>query len=247
VLSVGLGGLPNEDGVVQLDAAIFDGKTGRAGSVAALERIKNPISVARKVMERTRHVMLVGAGANAFARKLKFPETELLTADSKKKWNELKDNFWVDNHDTVCALGIDANGDLASAVSTSGLGRKIAGRVGDSPILGAGSFVDNEFGAAAATGNGELTMRTCASFAIVERMRAGSDPTRACEEVLERVMLKCPELRDDKSYQLAFIALDKQGRSGAAVARPAKKTFRFALATGRAQPALHDVAPMLKA
>jgi isoaspartyl peptidase/L-asparaginase-like protein (Ntn-hydrolase superfamily) len=247
VNSVGYGGLPNEDGVVQLDAAIFDGRTNRAGAVAAIERIKNPISVARKVMEKTQHVMLVGAGANQFAKKLGFQEQDLLTPEAKAKWAALKDNFWRggDNHDTVCALGVDARGDLASAVSTSGLGRKLAGRVGDSPILGAGSFVDNDVGAAAATGVGELTMRTCASFAIVERMRAGADPQAAVEEILRRVAQKCPELKNPE-LQLAFIAVDKRGRTGAAVAHPsAKKPFRYALARGTtAAPALHDVVPL---
>jgi N4-(beta-N-acetylglucosaminyl)-L-asparaginase len=248
VNSVGYGGLPNEDGVVQLDAAIFDGKSNRAGAVAAIERVKNPISVARKVMEKTEHVMLVGAGANQFARKMGFKEQELLTPEAKAKWDKLKDSYWrsIENHDTVCALGLDANGDLASAVSTSGLGKKLAGRVGDSPILGAGSFVDNDVGAAAATGNGELTMRTCASFAVVERMRAGDEPQRACEEVLKRVMAKCPELKRE-GYQLAFIALDKRGRAGGAVAHPSKvKPFRYALARA-AQPArLTEVVPLWK-
>jgi isoaspartyl peptidase/L-asparaginase-like protein (Ntn-hydrolase superfamily) len=246
VTSVGYGGIPNEDGVVQLDAAIFDGRTHRAGAVAALERIKNPISVARKVMERTEHVMLVGAGANQFARKLGFVEQDLLTPESKAKWEKLKESFWRDNHDTVCALGLDAHGDLASAVSTSGLGRKLAGRVGDSPILGAGSYVDNDVGAAAATGVGELTMRTCASFAIVERMRAGQSPQAAVDETLRWVMHKCPELERNPKLQLAFIALDKQGRTGAAVTRAdGKKPFRYALARGSTSPALHDVKPLL--
>jgi N4-(beta-N-acetylglucosaminyl)-L-asparaginase len=199
-------------------------------------------------MEKTQHVMLVGAGASAFARKMGFKEQELLTPEAQKKWQALKDDYWrVENHDTVCALGLDAHGDLATAVSTSGLGRKIAGRVGDSPILGAGSFVDNDVGAAAATGNGELTMRTCASFAIVERMRAGAEPQRACEEVLARVMAKCPELKTNGGYQLAFIALDKRGRVGAAVARKLQKVFRYAIARASEPARLIDVTPALKA
>jgi len=198
-------------------------------------------------MEKTEHVMLVGAGAGAFARKMGFREQELLTPESKRKWLELKSSYWrsSENHDTVCALGLDEHGDLASAVSTSGLGRKLAGRVGDSPILGAGSFVDNDVGAAAATGNGELTMRTCASFAIVERMRSGDEPQRACEEILKRVMARCAELKR-RDYQLAFIALDKQGRAGGAVAHPAKKTFRYALARGAEPARLNEPAPLWK-
>jgi isoaspartyl peptidase/L-asparaginase-like protein (Ntn-hydrolase superfamily) len=247
VLTVGYGGMPNEDGVVQLDAAIMDGRTHRAGAVAALERIKNPISVARKVMERTEHVMLVGAGANAFAKKCGFVEQDLLTAESRARWQKAKASFWkppTDHHDTVCCIGIDAKGDLATAVSTSGLPWKLAGRVGDSPIIGAGSYVDNEVGGACATGVGELTMRTCASFAVVERMRGGADPTAACTAVLNQILRIAPQVRTDTTMQLAFIAMNKRGQVGAAVYRRQKKVFRYALARGSETPALHDVSPM---
>src|SRR4051812_10656354 len=228
VQTVGYGGMPNEDGVVQLDAAIMDGRTHRAGSVAAIERIKNPISVARKVMERTEHVLLVGAGANAFAKKCGFVEQDLLTPESRAAWLKAKASFWKpgpDYHDTVCCIGIDARGDLATAVSTSGLPWKLAGRVGDSPIIGAGSYVDNEVGGACATGVGELTLRTCASFAIVERMRAGADPTAACTAVLNQILKIAPEVRSNNQLQLAFIALNKKGAVGAAVFRKQKKVF----------------------
>ena len=247
VLTVGYGGMPNEDGVVQLDAAIMDGRTHRAGAVAALERIKNPISVARKVMERTEHVMLVGAGANAFAKKCGFVEQDLLTAESRARWQKARASFWkppTDHHDTVCCIGIDARGDLATAVSTSGLPWKLAGRVGDSPIIGAGSYVDNEVGGACATGVGELTMRTCASFAVVERMRGGADPTAACTAVLNQILRIAPQVRTDTTMQLAFIAMNKRGQVGAAVYRRQKKVFRYALARGSETPALHDVPPM---
>ena len=249
VLTVGYGGMPNEDGVVQLDAAIMDGRTHKAGAVGAIERIKNPVSVARKVMERTDHVMLVGAGANAFARKMGFVEQELLTPESRAAWQKRKESFWRtgDRHDTVCCIGIDAHGDMATAVSTSGLPWKIAGRVGDSPIIGAGSYVDNEVGGACATGVGELTMRTCASFAIVERMRAGADPTAACTAVLNQILRIAPQVRTDPRMQLAFIALDKHARPGAAVYRKQKKVFRYALARGAEPPALHEVTPLLPA
>ena len=248
VRTVGYGGMPNEDGVVQLDAAIMDGRTHKAGSVAALERIKNPISVARKVMERTEHVLLVGAGANAFAKKMGFVEQELLTPESRAAWQKAKASFWKpapDHHDTVCCIGLDAHGDLATAVSTSGLPWKLAGRVGDSPILGAGSYVDNEVGGACATGNGELTMRTCASFAVVERMRAGADPTAACTAVLNQILRIAPEVRTNTNLQLAFIAMNKRGQVGAAVYRKQKKVFRYALARGGEKPALHEVTPLL--
>jgi isoaspartyl peptidase/L-asparaginase-like protein (Ntn-hydrolase superfamily) len=249
VLTVGYGGLPNEDGVVQLDAAIMDGRTHRAGSVAAIERIKNPISVARKVMERTDHVLLVGAGANAFAKKCGFVEQELLTVESRAVWKKAKASFWkeapAEHHDTVCCIGLDAHGDLATAVSTSGLPWKLAGRVGDSPIIGAGSYVDNEVGGACATGVGELTMRTCASFAVVERMRAGADPTAACTAVLNQILRIAPEVRTNPGMQLAFIAMNKNGQVGAAVYRKLKKVFRYALARGSEPPAMHEVAPLL--
>ena len=251
VHSVGYGGLPNEDGVVQLDAAIMDGRTQRAGAVAAIERIKNPISVARKVMERTEHVLLVGAGANAFAKKCGFAETDLLTAESRAAWQKAKTSYWKtmpdEHHDTVCCIGMDARGDLATAVSTSGLPWKLAGRVGDSPIIGAGSYVDNEVGGACATGVGELTLRTCASFAVVERMRAGAEPSAACTAVLNQILRIAPQVRTDPKMQLAFIAMNKRGQVGAAVYRKQKKVFRYALARGDEAPALHEVTPLLPA
>lgn len=246
VMTVGYGGMPNEDGVVQLDAAIMDGRTHKAGAVAAIERIKNPISVARKVMERTDHVLLVGAGANAFAKKCGFAEQDLLTAESRAAWQKRKESFWKpEHHDTVCCIGLDARGDLATAVSTSGLPWKLAGRVGDSPIIGAGSYVDNEVGGACATGVGELTLRTCASFAVVERMRAGLDPTAACTAVLNQILRIAPEVRTNTGMQLAFIAMNKRGQVGAAVYRKQKKLFRYALARGAEVPALHEVPPLL--
>ncbi len=249
VITVGYGGMPNADGVVQLDAAIMDGRTHRAGAVAALERIKNPISVARKVMERTEHVLLAGRGANAFAKKCGFVEQELLTTESRAVWLKAKADFWktppAEHHDTVCCIGIDAHGDLATAVSTSGLPWKLPGRVGDSPIIGAGSYVDNEVGGACATGVGELTLRTCASFAVVERMRAGADPTAACVAVLNQILRIAPEVRTNPGMQLAFIAMDKRGQVGAAVYRKQKKVFRYALVRGSEPPALHEVPPLL--
>jgi isoaspartyl peptidase/L-asparaginase-like protein (Ntn-hydrolase superfamily) len=239
VHTVGFNGFPNEDGVVQLDAAIMDGRTHRAGAVAALERIKNPISVARKVMERTEHALLVGAGASAFARKLGFVEQELMTPELRKEW-ERGDHarFWRDGerHDTVCAIGMDAAGNLATAVSTSGLADKLAGRVGDSAIIGAGSYCDNEIGAAAATGIGELAICNSASFAIVERIRAGVDPTRACEEILARVIAKRPELQTDRAAVLAFIAMSKAGVVGGAALPQQQRSFRYAIARGLTIP-----------
>jgi len=250
VHTVGYNGLPNADGVVQLDATIMDGRTHRSGSVGALERIAHPISVARKVMERTEHVLLAGAGANAFAKKLGFKEQELLSAKVRREWEQSRKSrktFWRDErHDTVCAIGIDAKGNLATVVSTSGLANKLPGRLGDSPIVGAGCYVDNDIGGAAATGIGELAIRNAASFAIVERMRAGADPTRACQEILERIVNKHPEVKTDPEAQLAFIAMAKSGKVGAAALRLRKKVFRYALMRGtKTPPAMVDVKPML--
>jgi N4-(beta-N-acetylglucosaminyl)-L-asparaginase len=175
-----------------------------------------------------------------------------MTAEARREWEKQakdpKASFWRDGsvHDTVCAIAMDAKGDLASVVSTSGLAGKLPGRVGDSPIIGAGNYCDNEIGAACATGIGELAIRNAASFAIVERMRAGVDPTRACQEILERMVKKSPEVRADPRAQLAFIAMNKAGEVGAAALRLTKKTFRYAISRGiKAPPALVDVKPML--
>ena len=244
VHSVGYNGLPNADGVVQLDAAIMDGRGHRAGAVAALEGIKNPISVARKVMERTSHVLLVGPGALAFAKQNGFKEQELLSPEVRAEWKRGAHRSFM--HDTVCCIGLDTAGNLATAVSTSGLPDKLPGRVGDSPLIGAGSYCDNDVGGAAATGIGELAIKNAASFAIVERMRAGVAPQRACEEIIERVMAKHPEVKIDETAQLAFIAMSKAGEVGAAALRLQRKPFRYALVRGsKTAPALHDVRPMI--
>jgi len=247
VHTVGYNSWPNEDGVVQLDASFMDGRGHRSGAVGALEGIKNPISVARKVMDKTTHVMLVGPGALKFAKKLGFKEESLLTPETRKEWEaQKKDTFWRDNHDTVCCIGIDAKGNLASAVSTSGLSNKLAGRLGDSPIIGAGNYCDNEIGAACATGIGELAIKNAASFAIVERMRAGLDPKRACDEILARVVAHHPEVKTNDKAQLAFIAMNKRGEAGGAALRKQTKVFRYALFRGtKNAPALVDVKPLI--
>ena len=247
VHTVGYNSWPNEDGVVQLDASIMDGRGHRSGAVGALEGIKNPISVARKVMDRTTHVLIVGAGALAFAKKQGFKEQSLLTAETKAEWQkDPKASFWRDNHDTVCCIGMDAKGNLASAVSTSGLSNKLAGRLGDSPIIGAGNYCDNDVGAACATGIGELAIKNAASFAIVERMRAGVDPKRACDEILARIVAKHPEVKTNDKAQLAFIAMNKKGAVGAAALRVQKKQFRYALVRGtKNAPTLVDVKTLI--
>lgn len=215
-MSVGLGGLPDRDGFVTLDAAIMDEKSN-CGSVAFLQDIENPISVARKVMEDTKHVMLVGEGAKQFALKKGFKITNLLTEKSKKKWEKWKvtSNYLPvinsENHDTIGMLALDEKGNLSGACTTSGMAYKLHGRVGDSPIIGAGLFVDNEVGAACATGVGEAVIRISGSAIVVELMRNGKSPNEACKEAVNRIIEKNNDL---KNLQVGFIALNKYGESG---------------------------------
>ncbi len=227
--SVGLGGLPDEKGHVTLDSCVMD-HTGNCGSVAFLQNIKHPVSVARKVMEETKHVMLVGEGARQFAISKGFEEIDLLTADSKKAWEEWKINQREmtphETHDTISVLVQDKNGNLAGSCTTSGWAYKLHGRVGDSPLIGAGLFVDNEVGCAAATGLGEEVIKTTGSFLVVELMRQGYNPKEACEEALNRV-IKLHNGNPD--FQIGYIALRKDGEIGAACL---KWEFDFALAKG---------------
>ena len=227
--SVGLGGLPDEQGNVTLDACVMD-STGNAGSVAFLQNIKHPVSVARKVMEDTKHVMLVGEGARQFAVSQGFEEMDLLTDESLEAWEKWKKKRREmtphETHDTISVLVQDKNGDLAGACTTSGWAYKLHGRVGDSPIIGAGLFVDNEIGCAAATGLGEEVIKTTGSFLVVELMRQGYDPTAACKEALHRV-IKAHNGNPD--FQIAYIAIRKDGKIGSACI---KWSFEYALARG---------------
>ena len=215
--TVGLGGSPDRDGNVTLDACIMNHKN-QCGAVAYLQNIEHPISVARKVMEETPHVMLAGDGAYIFAREQGFPHQNLLTENSKKKWEEwlitskYEPVVNIENHDTIGALALDSNGNLAGACTTSGMAYKMQGRVGDSPIIGAGLFVDNEIGAACATGMGEAIVRVAGSAIVVELMRQGKSPMDACREAVERVVAKHSDLTN---LQVGFIALDKDGNHGA--------------------------------
>lgn len=216
-MSVGYGGRPDRDGIVTLDACIMD-ETGNCGSVCALENIKHPISVARKVMEETPHVMLAGAGALQFALEMGFPKDNILTEKAKKGWNKWRETskyepvINIENHDTIGMLAIDVNGNISGSCTTSGLAYKMHGRVGDSPIIGAGMYCDNEVGGAVATGMGELVMKTLGTFLIVELMRQGRTPQEAVEEAIERIVKKIP---DYKKFQIGYLAIDKNGTVGA--------------------------------
>jgi N4-(beta-N-acetylglucosaminyl)-L-asparaginase len=216
--SVGLGGLPDRDGHVTLDACIMD-EFGNCGSVAFLEHIVHPISVARKVMEKTPHVMLAGEGALQFALANGFKKEKLLTKASEKAWKEwsktanYKPVVNIENHDTIGIVALDAHGNLSGACTTSGMAYKMRGRIGDSPIIGAGLYVDNDIGAATATGVGEEVIRIVGCHLVVELMRQGSSPEDACRLAVERILQKSPEKA--KSLQVGFLALNKQGVYGA--------------------------------
>lgn len=214
--TVGIGGTPDRDGHVTLDACIMDEK-GRCGAVAFLEHIEHPIQVARLIMEKTPHVMLVGDGALQFAVEQGIQKTNLLTEEAKKNWAKWKktSNYEtpinIENHDTISMLAIDQQGNISGACTTSGMAYKMHGRVGDSPIIGAGLFVDNEVGAAAATGVGELVMRTLGSFLVVEFMRQGMAPEAACKAAVDRIVSKHDSV---DQMQVGFIALNKNGEYG---------------------------------
>jgi N4-(beta-N-acetylglucosaminyl)-L-asparaginase len=226
--SVGYGGRPDREGNVTLDACIMD-EMGNCGSVCALQHIKNPISVARRVMEDTPHIMLAGEGALQFALEKGFKQENLLTEKSRKEWEEWLETSQyrpiinIENHDTIGMLAIDQKGDISGACTTSGMAYKIYGRVGDSPIIGAGMFCDNEIGGAVATGTGELVMKTLGTFLIVELMRNGANPQEAAEEAVHRIIKKTPDYKD---HQVGFLAVDKAGNYGAYSVQPG---FNFAL------------------
>ena len=248
---VGLGANPDRDGFVTLDASIMDDKFN-CGSVAFLERIKHPISVARRVMEKTPHVMLVGAGAQQFAVAEGFPlEEQKLSEDAKKAYEnwlkkseykppainvenkqghgpfapaKLENGEW--NHDTIGMVAMDSFGNLSGSCTTSGAGFKMRGRVGDSPIIGAGLFVDNEVGACTATGQGEDVIRVAGSHSVVEMMRQGLSPEAACKKIVERIV----KIKGDKvkEIQVAFLAINKKGQVGSFAIHPG---FEYAIRT----------------
>lgn len=225
--SVGLGGRPDRDGHVTLDACIMN-HLGDAGSVTFLEHIKHPISVARAVMEKTPHVILSGQGALAFAEANGFKRTNLLTDQSKKDWEKWKKEekykpiINIENHDTIGMLALDHQGNLSGACTTSGLAYKLRGRVGDSPIIGAGLYVDNEVGGATATGMGEFVIKTVGSFLVVELMRQGKSPDEACKEAVMRLVAK----HNVDDIQVGYIAMNKRGEVGGFSLR---KGFMYAI------------------
>jgi N4-(beta-N-acetylglucosaminyl)-L-asparaginase len=221
-LTVGLGGFPDRDGHTTLDACIMDSE-GNAGSVMFLEHIKHPASVARRVMEKTPHVILVGEGAYQFALSEGFKHDAYVSEESQKAWKEwLKTSQYkpiinIENHDTIGLIAMDLNGDLAGACTTSGMAFKMRGRVGDSPIIGGGLYVDNSVGAATSSGLGEAVIRTCGSFLVVEMMRQGATPQQACEEAINRIKMKHANYRD---FQVGYLAVNKAGEIGAFAIHP---------------------------
>ena len=215
--SVGIGGLPDREGNVTLDACIMD-HYGNCGSVVYLKDIKHAISVARMIMEKTPHVMLAGDGAKKFAISMGFKKENLLTEKSKKDWIKWKENeeynpiINIENHDTIGMLAIDKNKNISGGCTTSGLAYKMQGRVGDSPIIGSGLFIDNEVGGAVATGLGEEVLKTVGSFLVVELMRQGYSPEDACKIAIERIVKKPGS--NYKNFQVGYIALNKKGETG---------------------------------
>jgi N4-(beta-N-acetylglucosaminyl)-L-asparaginase len=256
--SVGYGGLPNAEGVVQLDASCMHGPTRRAGAVGALEGIKTPSEVAKLVLQYTNHILLVGAGAKKFALEYGFREENLLTEHSREAWLHWRANLnpaddYLDvpaGHPmsvrptgTINCNAVTPQGDLSSVTSTSGLAFKIPGRLGDSPIVGAGQYTDNDVGAAGSTGRGESNMMVCGGFLTVEHMRRGQKPTDACLETLKRVVKMAEgRLLDERgrpTFDLAFYAVNKRGEFGAASLYPG----RFAVHDGTAAQ-LRDTASL---
>lgn len=230
--TVGYGGLPNAQGEVELDAGIMDGTAHRAGAVCNLHKIKNPISVARLVMEKTRHTTIAGEGALQFAIAMGFEPMQLLTPHSLQAWLKWKntpnhETFWIDrnHHDTIGMVGIDGKGQVVAGCSTSGLAWKIPGRVADSPLVGCGYYADAAAGAASATGDGDVMANYCTSMFIVERMAQGAHPQEACEDLMRRMAKSAPNLHED---MYCVIAMNPRGETGA-ISMNSKQGLQYAL------------------
>ncbi len=246
--SVGLGGLPNEEGVVQLDASCMHGPTRRAGAVACLEDIATPSLVAKAVMDYTDHILLVGDDAKRFAVRMGFRTQTLLTEKSRQDWLRWKSRLnrsdaWLDHDDdvrikfttgTINMNAVNAAGDLSSVTTTSGMAWKVPGRVGDSPIIGAGQYCDNTVGAAGSTGRGEANIKVCGAFLAVELMRNGASPEQALLTVIQRVIAMTEQrLVDERGrprYDLTFYAVTKDGRHAGAAAY---EGFQYAVCDDR--------------
>lgn len=267
--SVGYGGLPNEEGVVELDASVMHGPTGRGGAVAALQNIRYASRVAKLVLERTDHVLLVGAGALKFAKAHGFKEEELLTKESREAWLRWKENLstkddWLPphgidslevgqnvkdalrHHGTINCDALDLKGNVSGCTTTSGLAFKIPGRVGDSPILGAGLWVDNDLGAAGSTGRGEANLLACSSVMIVEWMRQGQSPQDACLTACKRIaaqtkMKRLLDAQGRPNFNVTFYALNRNGTHGAATIHGRAK---YAVNTGEGDSRLADAASL---
>lgn len=258
--SVGLGGLPNEEGVVQLDSSLMFGPTHQSGAVAAIENIQNPAQAAMYVLRYTDHSMIVGEGAYRFARAFGLPHRELLTEEARKIWLRWKQTMsdrddWLspdedsirerlkilETDGTIHLSAVDPNGNLAAVTTTSGLSYKIPGRIGDSPIVGAGMYCDNEIGSAGATGRGEEAIVNCGSYAIVQAMGAGLEPTEACLSVLKKVAEKAKRRglfeNGKPTFQLTFYALRKDGTYGSAAM---KEGASFAVTDGDSGTGRHE-------
>ena len=240
--TVGKGGAPDREGNVTLDACVMD-SNGDCGAVVCVENITNVAALAKIVMEETPHVMLAADGAEELAYKHGFEKEDLLTDSSEKAYREwLKDSEYkpiinIENHDTIGMLCMDQNGDIAGACTTSGLSYKMKGRVGDSPIIGAGLFIDNEIGGAAATGMGEEIMKNVGSFLIVELMRQGKSPQQACEEALQRITVKNKNI---ENFQVAYIAMNKAGETGSYCIHPGFARMEYKNSTNtRIESAAH--------
>lgn len=246
--SVGLGGRPDRDGHVTLDSCCMD-HLGNIGSVAAVENVVHVSSLARAVMEKTPHVMLVGEGARQFAQEMGFPLQDLMVPDSKQEWEKWreKSNYRplvnIENHDTIGQLSLDQEGRLAGICTTSGMAFKMRGRVGDSPIIGAGLYVDGAIGAATATGHGEEVIRVVGSYRVVSEMERGFSPQEACERAVRKIH-EFFERRNAgiEDTQIGFIAMDTEGKVGAFALRPG---FQYAMARSGQAPELIDVGALL--